>query len=65
MTSVVAGELADYYTGAIYCNVIEACLAPADVRRAGEWSAVAMAWCESIPSDSPYRERETFAGWPK
>ena len=35
MTSVVAGELNDYFTGAIYCNVIGACLEIADVRRAG------------------------------
>src|SRR5437762_2757428 len=30
MTSVVAGELTDYYTGAVYCNVLEACLQLAD-----------------------------------
>ena len=54
MTSVVAGELADYFTGAIYCNVIEACLLLADVRRAGEWSEAARAWCETIPPESPF-----------
>ena len=26
MTSVVAGELSTYFTGIVYCNVIEACL---------------------------------------
>ncbi|HEX9122497.1 MAG TPA: LuxR C-terminal-related transcriptional regulator [Actinomycetota bacterium] len=54
MTSAVAGELSDYFTGVVYCNVIEACLALADVRRAGEWSEAARAWCESIPPTSPY-----------
>jgi DNA-binding CsgD family transcriptional regulator len=54
MTSVVAGELSDYFTGAVYCNVIEVCLQLADVRRASEWSEAARAWCESIPPESPY-----------
>jgi ATP/maltotriose-dependent transcriptional regulator MalT len=54
MTSVVAGELNDHFTGAIYCNVIEACLLLADVRRAGEWSEAARTWCETIPPESPF-----------
>ena len=54
MTSVVAGELSDYFTGAIYCNVIGACLEIADVRRAGDWGEAARAWVESIPRESPY-----------
>ena len=54
MTSVVAGELSDYFTGVIYCNVIGACLEIADVRRAGDWAEAARAWAESIPPESPY-----------
>ena len=54
MTSVIAGELSSYFTGAVYCRVIEACLEQTDVRRAGEWSQAASAWCLSIPPDSPY-----------
>ena len=54
MTSVVAGELSDYVTGAIYCNVMGACLELADVRRAGDWGEAARAWAESIPPESPY-----------
>jgi ATP/maltotriose-dependent transcriptional regulator MalT len=54
MTAVVAGELSSYFTGVVYCNVIEACLELADVRRAGEWSEAARAWCESLPPESPY-----------
>jgi ATP/maltotriose-dependent transcriptional regulator MalT len=54
MTSVVAGELSDYFTGAIYCNVIGACLEIADVRRATEWGEAARAWADSIPPESLY-----------
>lgn len=54
MTSVVAGELTPYWTGAIYCNVLQACLELADVRRAGEWSEAASAWSGSLPPESPY-----------
>src|SRR4029450_3997615 len=54
ITSVVAGELSDYFTGAIYCNVIGACLELADVRRAGDWGEAAGAWAESIPPEPPY-----------
>ncbi len=54
MTSVVAGELSSYFTGVVYCNVIQACLDLADVARAGEWSEAARAWCESVPPESPY-----------
>lgn len=54
MASVVAGEVSDYFTGAIYCNVIGACLEIADVRRAAEWGEAARRWSESIPSESRY-----------
>jgi DNA-binding CsgD family transcriptional regulator len=54
MTAVVAGELSPYFTGVVYCNVIEACLELADVRRAAEWSEAARAWCDSVPPESPF-----------
>lgn len=54
MTSVIAGELSDFYTGAVYCNVLEACLRLGDVRRAGEWCDAASAWCDSLEPGSPY-----------
>ena len=54
MTAVVAGELSSFFTGIVYCNVIGACLELADVRRAGEWSEAARAWCESLPPESPF-----------
>ncbi len=54
MTAAIAGELDDYFTGVIYCNVIDTCLQIADVRRAGEWSAAATAWCDSLQDGSIY-----------
>ena len=41
MTSVLAGEVSPFFTGAIYCNATGACLELADVGRAGEWSDAA------------------------
>jgi ATP/maltotriose-dependent transcriptional regulator MalT len=54
MTSVIAGELDPYLTGVVYCNVIGACLEIADLRRASEWSAAALDWCDSLSAESPF-----------
>ncbi len=54
MASVVGGDLSPYFTGIIYCSLIAACLELSDVRRAGDWSDAARAWCESVPSSSPF-----------
>ncbi len=54
MASTVAGEVGPYFTGIIYCSLLAACLAIGDLRRAGEWSDAAAAWCATIPPDSPY-----------
>ena len=54
MTSVLAGDLSPFFTGIIYCDVIEACLQLGDVGRAGEWTDAARAWCETVPAESPY-----------
>ncbi len=54
MAAVVAGELSPYFTGVIYCAVIGACLDLGDLRRAGEWSDAAVAWCDTLPPDSPF-----------
>lgn len=54
MTSVLAGELSAFFTGLVYCNVIEACLQIGDVGRAGEWSEAARSWCETVPPESPF-----------
>jgi ATP/maltotriose-dependent transcriptional regulator MalT len=54
MTSVVAGELSTYFTGAIYCNVMATCLEVGDLGRAGEWSEAARAWYEGLSPEAPY-----------
>ncbi len=54
MASTIAGEVGPYFTGIIYCSLLSACLAIGDLRRAGEWSDAAAAWCATIPPDSPY-----------
>ncbi len=54
MISVLAGELSPFITGWVYCNVLGTCLEIGDLRRAGEWTAAATAWCESLPEGSPY-----------
>ncbi|MGZ5294162.1 MAG: LuxR C-terminal-related transcriptional regulator [Actinomycetota bacterium] len=54
MTSVLAGDLDPYFTGIIYCNLIQACLELNDIRRAGEWSDAARVWCDALPPDAPF-----------
>jgi DNA-binding CsgD family transcriptional regulator len=54
MCSVIDGELSPLVTGIVYCSVLTACFELADLRRAGEWTKAAIAWCESMPSGSPY-----------
>lgn len=54
MALVLAGDLSPYFTGIIYCNLIGACLQLSDIRRAGEWSDAAEAWCETLSPDAPF-----------
>ena len=54
MTSVVAGELGPFYTGVVYCNVIEACLQLSDIPRLREWNQAAKDWCASLPPEAPF-----------
>jgi DNA-binding CsgD family transcriptional regulator len=54
MASVIAGELSAYWTGIIYCSLIDACLEISDLRRAGEWSDAAQTWCEALPVGSSF-----------
>jgi DNA-binding CsgD family transcriptional regulator len=54
MSSILAGEVTPYFTGIIYCGVIDACLGVNDLRRAGEWSDAATRWCDALPADTPY-----------
>jgi len=54
MTAVLSGDVSPYFTGIIYCNLIQACLELSDVRRAGEWSDAARLWCDALQPDSPF-----------
>jgi len=49
MASAVGGELSPVVVGKSYCNMISSCHATADYRRAGEWSASSLDWCEAHP----------------
>ncbi len=57
MAAVLTGELSPYFTGIIYCAVIGACLGLGDLRRAGEWSDAAVAWCDTLPPGTPFTPR--------
>ena len=54
MCSVIAGELTPLCMGIVYCSVIAACFAVADLGRATEWTNAAISWCDSVPNGSPY-----------
>ncbi|AKS31414.1 hypothetical protein AFA91_05450 [Mycolicibacterium goodii] len=48
MVAVAAGDLASpIFTGLIYCQVIDACEEVFDVRRAEEWTAALVGWCDA------------------
>ena len=57
MTSVITDELTPYFTGVLYCSVLDTCLDIADLGRASEWSHAAAIWCETLPQESPYPRR--------
>jgi class 3 adenylate cyclase len=46
--AALAGELAPYTTGVIYCNVIDQCQEMADYGRAREWTEAASRWCDRM-----------------
>jgi DNA-binding NarL/FixJ family response regulator len=56
MVAVVAGEVAPYVAGALYCSMIDACREVVDLRRAREWTVALTSWCEQQP------EMSTFSG---
>jgi DNA-binding CsgD family transcriptional regulator/tetratricopeptide (TPR) repeat protein len=56
MVAVVAGEVAPYVAGGLYCSMIGACHEVADLRRAREWTVALTTWCEQQP------EMSTFSG---
>jgi DNA-binding CsgD family transcriptional regulator/Tfp pilus assembly protein PilF len=54
MTLVVAGQLHDYFAGAVYCALIAECREIADIRRGSEWTDAARVWCASLPAITPF-----------
>ena len=56
MVAVVAGELAPYLAGNLYCSMIDACREIAEFRRAHEWTVALTTWCDKQP------EMFTFSG---
>jgi hypothetical protein len=56
MVPVVAGELAPFVAGSIYCSMIDACQEISDLRRAHEWTVALTTWCDKQP------DMVTFSG---
>lgn len=56
MVPVVAGELAPFVAGNIYCSMIDACQEISDLRRAHEWTVALTTWCHNQP------DMVTFSG---
>ena len=74
MALILAGDISPYFTGIVYCALIQACLELSDIRRAGDWSDAAGVWCEALPPEAPFvgfcrvnrAEVERIRGvWPK
>ena len=53
MALILAGEVSPYFTGIVFCALIQACLELSDIRRAGDWSDAAGIWCDSLPPEAP------------
>jgi DNA-binding CsgD family transcriptional regulator len=54
MVAVIGDELGAFATGRVYCLLLYTCQELADVRRAAEWTELAMGWCAERGHDSWY-----------
>lgn len=54
MVAVLGDELTQFITGWVYCLLLDTCHELGDVRRAGQWTELAVRWCEQRGHDSWY-----------
>lgn len=54
MVAAVGDELSRFVTGRVYCLLVSTCHELGDVRRAAEWTATAVSWCEQLGEESWY-----------
>jgi ATP/maltotriose-dependent transcriptional regulator MalT len=55
MLAALSDDLHPYWTGAIYCHLLDVCHQLSDLRRAGEWTQASDRWCASMPDDVLFR----------
>jgi DNA-binding NarL/FixJ family response regulator len=54
LVAVLSDELSPFATGWVYCLLLYTCEELGDVRRAAEWTDLAVRWCEQRGQDSWY-----------
>jgi DNA-binding CsgD family transcriptional regulator len=54
MVLALSDQLALFWTGAIYCGLMDACNELRDLRRASEWTEATRRWCDPLPLASLY-----------
>jgi DNA-binding CsgD family transcriptional regulator/tetratricopeptide (TPR) repeat protein len=54
MVAALSDELSLFWTGAIYCGLMDACNELRDLRRASEWTEATRRWCDPLPLASLY-----------
>jgi DNA-binding NarL/FixJ family response regulator len=54
MVAVLSDELTPFAAGWVYCVLLYSCQELGDIRRAAEWTDLAVSWCEERGQDSWY-----------
>ena len=54
MVAALSDRLKPFWTGAIYCGLLDACHELADLQRATEWTSATAKWCSPLPVASLY-----------